>query len=149
MLVDEVDRAVAVRPHQAQASGARHGHQPGLLGAPGLGASLAEAAGEDRREGNALGDAVLDDAADALGRHDDADMVGRLGKVADRLEAGQAEDGLGARIDRIDALAPPEIEDVVEVAEPEAGPVLGGADDRHRARLEEAVQPVLGHLRGP
>ena len=140
--VHEVDDAVAVRAHDARARAFRKSREP-RLALPALGrAAFGEAAGIDRRERNPDRGAIGEHVEHTLRRHDDADVIWRLGQVLQTGMTLEAVDFPEPRIDRIDAAREAEAGHRLEQASAERRGMVRRADDRHCARGEES--PEIG-----
>ena len=86
---------------------------------------------------HAAGQAVLDDLLEGVGRHHQHRQVDRLVEVAQRRHGRQSLHRRGARVDQHDAAPVGAAQHAAGDAEPPLGRVVGGPDDRDRARVQQ------------
>ncbi len=134
-----VDQAEAVRPEQPHAVAARdlrHRFLTQFTFAPGLGELRRD---DDARAHTGFG-AFAHRVDGAGGRYGEDRHVDRRGRVLDRSVGDQPLHHARARPDRHDAALVPMIDQVFENAAAPFLGVVGGAQHRHRLRIEQALQ---------
>ena len=92
--------------------------------------------------GNGVGDGVFH-----LQRGEDDDgQVDRIGNLANIAIGADAGDGLGPGVDRVEGAGEAAFEDIDEDVVADLAGDGGGADNRHRGRVEECVETLHDKL---